>query len=144
MEKNTDIDQFKKGSCSAFKIPEGYFNDLPGKISERISSPEKITAPARFFQIAKPHLALAGGMISLFILLWMGLSWFDSMPGTYVKPNTEMSELANMDEYGFDEAMIVEAMVDTVSFSENSLWEEDIIDYLLLEEADISSLLIEM
>jgi hypothetical protein len=117
---------------------------LPEKIAAKISSVEDNSPFFHLNQILKPHFTLAGTMITMFVLLWAGITWFDLMPGKGIKQNQVINELAQLDFYGFDEAMLVDAIADTITSAENIFSEQDIINYLLLEEADISSLLIEM
>jgi hypothetical protein len=59
-ESNLKFNHLQGGNKNPFSVPEGYFEDFPSRIQEKIVSetkqPNRI---AQFFHVIKPQLALA-------------------------------------------------------------------------------------
>ncbi len=140
MTKNNDIKILKTDQKEVFNIPDGYFEQLPIQINNLLTEDQK-SLTKRFLLMVKPHFTLAFAMVSLFLIIWAGLSWFDiNIDGSNENRN-EIAELTEMDIYGFEEAMIIEVINDSVPVKDPEINAEEIISFLILEGADVSGLL---
>lgn len=57
-----------------FKTPKSYFDDLPDKIVNRIKEDKERTSYKRTFDIFKPYIYMAAGLLALAFLMKSGLS----------------------------------------------------------------------
>ena len=136
-----------------FAVPEGYFDELPGRVMERILSEENLsnkrtgkstdTAGKSTDTTGKkvhlrPFLSFAAAIAGLALVIYVVLQ---TIIGTQAN-NTEYTDLALLEESGIllDEYAIAE----TIALSENenlSTWEEDAMNYLASNEVDLFHLL---
>ena len=56
-----------------FKVPEGYFESLPDKLIDRLHNEHPETSYKRTFNIFKPYIYLAAGLLTLTVLMKAGL-----------------------------------------------------------------------
>lgn len=103
-----------------FEVPEGYFDDLPMRINDRIIGEAK---PNPSF-IFSPRLALA---TSLLTLMLVAVLWF--------KPFTSTTELSNFDQY--DDQLYWTILTSNLSIDEffnNQEFSSTILDQIIVDE----------
>lgn len=60
MKQNRDILGDSRLKEKAYSVPEGYFNELPGRIADRCKAAEEKRS---FFRIAAPYAAMAASFV---------------------------------------------------------------------------------
>jgi len=130
-----------------FRVPEGYFESVREKITERIEDANK-KPPARdkVLRILRPALMLAAAMTGLVIISYAGLRML--LPEKGADTGIEYAEISDYNLYGIDEATIINFL--TEEETEELLPEqtegddnesEEIVNYLLDNNIDYSTLL---
>ncbi len=126
-----------------FRVPEGYFDSLPGRISEAVSGEQSgAEAPRGFFSLLRPQLALAAGFLILVVAGYVAVQLI-------LKPgNGNGNNYQNIAEYvefnldDFDESEIMEMVggnpTEKESFAD---LDEEIIEYLVNENIDENTIL---
>jgi len=125
-----------------FKVPEGYFNELPNAIINKINSPE-INKPKTIL-LSKRILSYAASFIGFLIILFIGYNYFFTQ--TYEITPDEMVNYIESNSYSYHENEIAD-MIDYEYSAENSTLElnsDDVIEYLLAEEIDYYTIINEM
>lgn len=140
-----NLDDLKKEN--PFQVPEHYFDSLGARIADRIEVPVNNREVAPSFLKLRPVLAFSGGFLGLALIVYFSFSVFFTGE---VKENTlANTEIANLDEYAIvsqlDEAVLIEAFSKPAP---SDLLEQDnnehIIDYLVKEDIDISTIIEEL
>jgi hypothetical protein len=78
MKNNNDIgpniDRIRKNR--PFSVPEGYFDSFPEKIRGRLQNEEvsSVSVPERVWQVLRPQLSLAAGIIGFAIIGYIGFN----------------------------------------------------------------------
>lgn len=128
------IDLMKNKDKEAFKVPDGYFEDLTDNIMEKVKT-RKIPKKTSLFTLVRPHLMMAASMTVFVIISYTLLKMV--LPSVN---NTETySELAFIENYLGDELeeaelynLLDKADTETGEADELSLEESDeIIDFLI-------------
>lgn len=131
-----------------FRVPENYFDSLGVRIADRVQVQEEKKALSFGFVQLKPLLSFAGGFAGLALIIYLAVSIFsnnipNSKTDTGIADNIEYSIVS-----GLDEATLVEnfgsetsSEADSATRSENK---ERIIDYLVGEDIDISTIIDEL
>ncbi|MEO9873015.1 hypothetical protein [Ekhidna sp.] len=126
-----DIDKKK-----AFKVPEGYFEDLPLKIQQRISEETK---PERF-KIPSWSLAMAASMLVIISLIFLFPRDKNSAEILLAEiPQDEL--LAYLEQVEFDVYDIVSVLGDDISTLE--IEETDMLDGIDMGDQTIDDVLLE-
>ena len=114
---NKKLEELKGNSTNPFSVPEGYFEDFPTRIQEKISSNDQEPAwVIKIMQYVKPQLAL-GFMITAF---------------AFIAITTVNYILSNKDESGLNKDLYSTIEVDASEYSE-----QHFIDIIMEEEKNI-------
>ncbi len=146
MEKNEHDIWKNEGENSPFKVPENYFEELPLKIREQIENKKKIAENPSVWKVFKPQLSLAASFLFLVLLGYFSIKLItDSNAPTGINQSTVAEVLEEqpdmIDNYALLEAMdeeVLEAFDETEEI--NSAYSEEIIDYLIDADIDITSI----
>jgi hypothetical protein len=144
-DKNNIEDSYFPEKENAFKVPEGYFEQLPDKLLSRIREAEKTNQSEGTFQFRserrialRPYISLAASISGLALIIYLVLQ---SIMGSQLN-DTSYSDLEILEEAGIlsDEIVIAEtyALNSEDSYSD---WEEDAMSYLASNEVDLIHLL---
>ncbi len=145
-------------SASGFKVPEGYFEALPGQVQARLLE-ERQAEPKKpsIRSLMLPQLAAAASFIGLMFISYLGIKFvLDTQDYKKGFQQTEIADLSDFPLEELDEDMLYELYYQTsaqesaatqedqqVRSSENNNTDE-MIEYLLLEDADIEILMQEL
>jgi hypothetical protein len=143
-----NLDDLKKEH--PFQVPEHYFDSLGARISDRIEASDHRRKEFAFSRLKlRPILVFSGGFAGIFLVIYFGFSAFFKDSSTI--KNQINNEMENLSEYalvsGLDEATLVEEFSTTGSSQTDSLKSEhkdNIIDYLVKENIDISTIIEEL
>ena len=120
-----------------FKVPENYFEDFHNRIIEATAGSEQERPGKSIVRKLRPYLAAAS--VALIVALGYTAIWFSgNNKSELVFPNISLSELP--DNYLIDiDILTLEENVAAGSFfeEETGVDNEDIIDYLVLENIDV-------
>ena len=125
-----------------FETPDGYFDQLPNTIKERISETKKQESSPSFFQVLKPYLYFGSFFIILAFIIKSGINM---IAGDYKNPIMPENSIAQnqIDYYELDiitEDLIYEELNNLeTNTQENNISDDDILEYLI--EEDINSLI---
>ena len=135
------LSQIKKENV--FRVPDGYFEEFPGKMMERIARKEEgQQVPGLYRRLFKTRFAIAAAILAFALLGYLSL--------TYLFPdgsNQELSsqEIAEYIEYyasDLEEGVYYEVLDDIdVEKTVNHEYEEIIIDYLIDQGIDYESII---
>lgn len=143
-----NLDDLKKQN--PFQVPENYFDSLGTRISDRI---EASTPKEKDFSFAhlklKPIFAFTGGFVGLVLVIYFGYTIF--LKDSANIKNQTSNEMAGLTEYSLvselDEAVLLEEFSNTAVSQTDSVKTENkdnIIDYLVKENIDISTIIEEL
>jgi len=138
-EKNHSENNMPKNN--PFSIPEGYFENLAGKIEEKINEKQDVNKKfISFWSTARNQLALAAGFI-LFVLISYAVMHFiiDGNTGKRVS-GLQYADIIESDIQDFETDLLIEAYIETRKDDEvfsNDIPDEEMIDYLISEDVDI-------
>ena len=129
-----------------FTVPDGYFDEFPSKIQERISSVKGESKLARFFTLLKPQLALSLSILAFAIISYSVINFIDVRTKSSNKTE-DIATIINVDELEFNEQDFLKIMFD----EENNIPVEKIdeeaeiyMKYLMNEDIDYGTLLDEL
>ncbi len=122
-----------------YKLPDRYFENLPGKIMDSISGNEKLSQTKRQKLIKlKQFFAYAASFIGLIFISYMGINYLTSNRNNQFVSENDAIEYLSFYSSDFDEASIVENIQE--SDKETKYAKEDesesIIYYLMKEGID--------
>ena len=124
-----------------FSVPEGYFDNLPGAVQNKIKASQKRTRP---LYLASWKISLAAASIALLMVTWMVFGPSpDSLP-TYSLDEFSAEEIhslfANDDNFELDESMIVASYIESEAVwdgEDPSLVDEEVIEYLIENDIEL-------
>ncbi len=134
----------------SFKVPEGYFEAFPERLQERIKASERPTEKKVLKINFIPRLTIAASFAGLMFVAYTGIKFIVSNQNS--KSDSGISLVADLSDYSvdeLDETMLYDAYMETsetnnsVNQTENSS-SDAMIDYLILEDADIEVLMQEL
>jgi len=145
-------------SDSGFKVPEGYFDALPGQVQARLLE-EKQAEPKKptIRSLMLPQLAAAASFIGLMFISYIGITFV--LDTQEIKKGIQQTEIADLSDFpleDLDEDMLYELYSQTsaqesATAPENKSFPspennntDEMIEYLLLEDADIEILMQEL
>jgi hypothetical protein len=105
-----------------FRVPDGYFEKLPGVIQARVAKPEPKNWFAPAFRFAMPVVAL---VLALAI-------WFTSQQGNSMEEQLNEIQTEELMAYLEESDLSADVLTEEIDWSENDLYE--------LEETVLSSL----
>lgn len=130
----------KAGKEPPFQLPDSYFDELPGRILDRIPGSEHVNRGPR---IARTWMARAAIFIGLIAIGITGMRILGDRSGTIRLSETEITEAIEHFAWDVDDDLLASMVID----SEISLLEEtdegtvEIIQYLSEDEIDLSTLI---
>lgn len=120
-----------------FKVPEGYFNEFPARLQQRIQqeAQAEIKPRGRLIQMIKPALSLAAGFAAIIVMLYF--------PITYLN-NRTLAENGESGIFLFDDFYALVHQFDDDTFysllengSNGDIYEtDDLADYLVANYTD--------
>jgi hypothetical protein len=138
------MDQLK--TESGFRLPEGYFDTLPSKISDKIISRQNVTEKqGNWIGLLRPQLALVALFAGVAVLGYFSLNFFSGDYSTRGITEESISEYLSYyypssGDYDFieyvEEDQFLE-MFDDALDEENG----EIIDYLIFMDIDLQTIL---
>ena len=132
----------------SFQVPEGYFESFPERLQERIKESKKEETKKSFYHTYFiPQLAIAASFIGLMLLAYSGIKFLTNKQD--FKSQNQNSIIADIPDYSLDDLdettlyeVYNEGGSENGSFNSSGKNETDVmIDYLLLENADIEVLM---
>jgi len=131
-----------------FIIPEGYMENLPDKVMQKIRKNNETVSPARkIINIARPQLAFAAGFLAMALIIYSAVSLILGKEKNINGNNTTNSGFIEYASLQMDENMILEYIEYADNQDENLMddnYNDEIIDYLIKENIEYSSLLKEL
>jgi len=120
-----------------FRTPEGYFENLSGKIMQKIGEPEETVRKVSAWRVFKTQFAVAAGIIGFALLAYYSYHFISSNNSLLDKNNviavvavdTTDAELSFVDE-----SHIIEAISTTTPKQEVN--GDDLINYLIEDDID--------
>lgn len=145
-KKHISLEDIKKEN--PFRAPEHYFDTLSSRIADHVkekTSPEAVIAPS--FKL-RPVLLYATGFACLGLLLFFGISHFNTNKTADIANATSLSKSQEFYEYdiasSMDEATLIEKLSSKQEASKDSVSSngqtEPIIDYLIDQNVDIKTI----
>ncbi|HOE04212.1 MAG TPA: hypothetical protein PLZ52_03260 [Bacteroidales bacterium] len=126
-----------------FKVPEGYFDSLPGRVSENITAKAKNVSP-RWIDIVKPYLYFAAAFFMLGVFIKIGLTLMVDKDKLHQSPPVVPALLENtieVDELIADDVVFYETIEllqdgDAIEAAkiENQAIEDYLLDYDMIAE----------
>jgi len=131
------------GKDLPFKVPNLYFDDLPGRINDRLSS-TWLRPRQSPLKALRPQLAIAAMFVGMIAVGYAGFRILSNGENNYLMSNEEFAETVEYLAYDIDEDMLITAVMEsgTILDSEPAEPETDeIIEYLSEEKIDFIKLL---
>lgn len=139
MSTKKHISGFTRKGENPFQVPHGYFEELPGRVMEKIRMEENDSPGNSLKKVhLRPFISLAAAIAGLALVIYVVLQ---TIVGNQAYKN-EYTDLAVLEETGIilDEYAIAE----TYALSEEetlTTWEEEAMNYLASNEVDLFHLL---
>ncbi len=145
MEDNNDIlKQFEELKDNKhFGVPEGYFEEFPNKIRQRIST-EKSKEKVSLYKQLRPQLALAASFAALFVLAYAAFSILTPKKDYVYLSENEIITSLESDIFEIDESELITALntnEEVELITDYNLTEDEIIEYLTDEGEDFGTLI---
>jgi hypothetical protein len=131
---------------NSFHVPDGYFETFPERLNKRIKESNNYVPVRSFFpDITMPKLAIAASFIGFMLVVFGGIKYSMNQHDYKGSFQPSIVNLADYPIYDLDETMIYDL------YSENNSQEnlaatdkkvtDEMINYLILEDADIELLI---
>jgi hypothetical protein len=134
MKKSDDIPKL-----NPFKVPEGYFDELPGRIMEVVSGTEPDQEKKTLIRRLRPYLAVAATVAALAVISYTAIH-LSSGDGTRNRVEVDISATELTDSYlnDIDLLTLEEKVAESVPADRMpDVNSNEIIDYLITENIDI-------
>jgi hypothetical protein len=130
------------GKDQPFRVPEGYFRNLPERIMERC---EKQEQKRSFIQVLKPALSLAAMFIGVALLAYFAISVIDRPDDQAPFGQEDIAEAEYYDQY-YNQNELLENLPEEESTrtNRNEKRTQKYIEYLLNEDIDYTTLINEL
>lgn len=128
---------------SGFRVPEGYFDTLSSRISERITSGNNQEVKSgRLISFLRPNLALVAFFVGIAVIGYFAFSILNENRGQVAVNNESVAEyisyyysgISDYEFFGFADEDINE----TIFVEQDDNTNDDIIEYLMLQEVDLN------
>ncbi|HRW63743.1 MAG TPA: hypothetical protein P5132_09655 [Bacteroidales bacterium] len=136
-----------KGKENPFSVPDGYFEDLPSRIQERIASgKEEHVWFLRFIQFVKPQFALAFMIIAFAVITLTTIDLILSGKNEAVQNNNMYTRIIEVDASEFSEQHFLDVLLEDGKKEDIKKQEEMdfYIHYLVDEDIDYATLIDEL
>jgi hypothetical protein len=124
-----------------FAVPDGYFDDLPSKIQNRISE-KKVTKPSvGFLHLFKHQIGITFGVVFFAAVAYSGYKYNQYMDESVVQADDYYEYVTNnAGEFNEQEIIgVLESDKKTISKKAMKKESEKIIDYLLEQQVETSA-----
>jgi hypothetical protein len=134
---------------SGFRIPNNYFDTLSSRISDKVNSKEAVELrPRSWISIVKPHLALVAFFTGIAFIAYFGSYLLNSKKSLEPLSNEVITQYISYYYSDFNEYELFDVTDDVLPGGwpgEFDVTEDEyLIDYLMYEEVDISSIINEL
>ncbi|OFX84367.1 MAG: hypothetical protein A2W99_01215 [Bacteroidetes bacterium GWF2_33_16] len=140
------LEELKGNKTNPFKVPDGYFDSLPSRIQERISSNQKEHSIfSRFLLIVKPQLALAFAFVVFAFITVTTIEYvLDKQPKIPVSTGI-YTRIIEVDASEYSEQHFIDVLLDEEKKpNEKKKSTEHYINYLIDEDIDYTTLIDEL
>ncbi len=123
----------------AYKVPDRYFDNLPGKLMDSTSADEQLSQTKKQKLIKLKHIfAYAASFIGIIFISYLGINHLTSNRNNQYISENDAIEYLTLYSSDFDESSIIENIqeMDNKSQSEKEDESETIIHYLIEEGID--------
>jgi len=123
----------------AYKVPDRYFDNLPGKLMDSTSTDEQLSQTKKQKLIKFKHIfAYAASFIGIIFISYLGINHLTSNRNNQYISENDAIEYLTLYSSDFDESSIIENIqeMDNKSQSEKEDESETIIHYLIEEGID--------
>ena len=149
VNKNNKPDLENLSKEAPFVVPEGYFDNLPGRLMEKIHEENKKQEQKNSIRLNtffNPQLSIAASLILFAILSYFTITY---VLNSKHKQDTSQyfAELVENEIEDYDLLLLMEALDEANNFyleEYNIELDEEIIDYLVSEEIDIEQIIEEL
>jgi hypothetical protein len=138
MQKKRNIKLDELENKQVFSVPNGYFEQLPGQISQKIAQPQSTYA---WFRL--PVFRYGAALASIFLIVIVGYFIFRTPETQLEQPEAILSQVSRQDiiqylqQADVSQYELVERASDAnIILEENALEEIEINQEILLEETD--------
>jgi hypothetical protein len=134
---NREIQDLPDGSKKElpFSVPEGYFEDFPSRLQERLETERKPGFFEKTYRTLKPGLAIAA-IFAAIILAGYAIIKLSYDNGRKTEPIQEFAEVIDYYIYDFDDETIIAVFNEEtdLNYLNHTLKEEEISNYLSEED----------
>jgi len=131
------------GKDLPFTVPDQYFEDLPGRIHDRLSS--TVSRPRqRLLRTIRPQLAIAAMFVGMIAVGYTGFSILSNKDNSSFLSDKEFAETLEYLAYDIDEDMLITAVMESGTILDTEPAEpemDELIEYLSEEKIDFFMLL---
>jgi hypothetical protein len=116
MNNHNEIMQPQWDKKFPYKVPESYFDELPGKIQQRIREQQSESQPHILWPVLKPYLTMAAMLLLIAGGTWMSVRYFSARHQQSFASTGETEADKNMTIAAaiyFDENQLAEAYIET-------------------------------
>lgn len=131
---------------SGFRVPNNYFDTLSSRISDKVNSKETVElSPRSWISILKPNLALVAFFTGLAFIGYFGFNFLNNRNSLEPVSNEIISEFISFYYSGindFDFFDVPDDVIEASWLEEYDITDDsELIDYLMYQEVDISSII---
>ena len=131
------------GKNLPFKVPDQYFDDLPGRIHDRLYS-SRMQPRHNPLRSIRPRLAIAAMFAGMIAVGYAGFRIISNRENSSFLSNKEFNETLEYLVYDINEDMLISAILESSTILDAETIEsetDEIIEYLSEEKIDFSELL---
>jgi hypothetical protein len=149
-DKNKIFNELEKLKAdSGFRVPKGYFDTLSSRISDKVSSKGTVElSPRSWMSFLKPHLALVAFFTGVAFISYFGFHFLNNKKSLEPLSNEIITEFISYYYSGVNEYELFDVTDDLLPDAwpeEYDITEdEELIDYLMYQEVDVSSIINEL
>jgi hypothetical protein len=139
----------KAGRKLPFQVPDSYFENLPGRIEERLQHqpyPDSIPERKGLLRSIRPVLAAAAVFIGLLAAGYLGFRLLTGRPDPGMLSEEVLIETLEYFAYDIDNEMLASAFLESdisLSSTSDENLNDEIIQYLSQEDIDFSRIMYE-
>lgn len=146
MDKNNKIsdNDLPGNKTNPFIVPDNYFENLSGKLTERINNTEKAGKKINLYTKSQPYIVAAAALIILFFAIWI-LLFAKSGVNTYNKGMELVLDTTAIDNeiiaYQVDEDYMINYLQSEAELSgtDSTEYKNSVADYLEYENIDLDN-----
>ena len=125
-----------------FVVPDGYFNDFPSKLLDKIHKEEQIPFRNKILISIRPKLYLAAVITGIILITYIGIKIISPVSNGYYYSVDQITEIIESNPYDY---LFLDALEDTIPEEINDdLYTDEIINFLLEENIDYETIINEL